>query len=324
MEDIIDIKYDGAGERLDKFLSDKFFRFSREDIKRAIIAGKITVNKETKKPSYKLSADDQIDGKIGFVKTVSEPTGEKIKLDIIFEDDDVAVINKPAGMVVHPGENNEAGTLVNALIEKYPKISLAVPKRGDDSIKVQRPGIVHRLDKDTTGTIIIAKTKDSYDFLSKKFKERKVTKIYMALCFGWPKEDRGEISNFLARHNSDRKRMSEVDEDRGKAAISKYKVIETYKDNSGDKYSLIEFDIKTGRTHQIRVHAKSLGIPVLGDKKYYTKFSKLASDKLKAKRQFLHAKELTIQIPSDSKSRTFKVKLPKDFQSTIDSLIIVK
>lgn len=324
MEEPIDIKYDGTGERVDKFLSDKFFRFSREDIKKAIISGEITVNKETKKPSYKLSKDDNISGQIGFVITVLEPQAQKIDLDVLYENSNVAVINKKAGMVVHPGDNNESKTLVNALLYKYPEIKLAIPDQGDDAKKSQRPGIVHRLDKDTSGIIIITRTKKAYGFLSKQFKERKVSKKYIALCFGWPKNDRGEIKSFLTRHNSDRKRMSEVEKDRGKLAISKYKVLDTYKDDRGDRYSQVEFNIKTGRTHQIRVHTKSLGIPVLGDKKYFTKLSRLASGRLGIKRQLLHAKELSIKLASNDKIKTFKSDLPRDLTSCIDKLIVSK
>ena len=324
MDDLIDIKYNGARERLDKYLSDKFFRFSREDVKKAIAAGKITVNDETKKPSYRLSKNDKIVGRIGFVKTVSEPLAEKINLNIIFEDDEVVVIDKAVGMVVHPSDNNESGTLVNALLNKYPQIKLAVSSAGDKAIKSQRPGIVHRLDKETSGVMIIAKTKDSFLYLSKKFKNREVSKKYLALCFGWPKEDKGEINSFLARHNSDRKKMSEVDEDKGKLAISKYKVVNTYKDEKGEKYSLIEFDIRTGRTHQIRVHAKSLGVPILGDKKYFTKLSKIASKENKIERQLLHSKELTIQISTSKTPKIFIAETPKNFLESIDKFLAVK
>jgi 23S rRNA pseudouridine1911/1915/1917 synthase len=314
----ISMIYKGGGVRLDKFLANPFSNFSRSQIQKSITDGEITVNGSSVDPDYKLKENDRIAGELVEVKpAILIP--QKIKLDIIFENDDVLVINKPAGLVIHPGDNKESDTLANSLLDRYPEIIKAVPDRGDEDIKFLRPGIVHRLDKDTSGAMIIAKNKKSYDFLKDEFDKREVNKIYLALCFGSPKQSRGVLTNFLGRIKSNRKMMGEVGEFSGKKAITNYKVLSEYKyDNI--ILSLIEFDIKTGRTHQIRAQAKLAGFPIIGDQMYFTRASKVLSGKLNVSRQLLHSHTLTIKLPGENKSQSFEAELPLDLQSILSDI----
>jgi 23S rRNA pseudouridine1911/1915/1917 synthase len=179
---------------------------------------------------------------------------------------------------------------------------------------------VHRLDKNTSGVIIAAKNAKTLYGLSKQIKDKAATKIYWAICWGWPKSDQGRLINFIGRDPKDRKKMAEVGPKKGREAISDYKVLRHLTDDNENYYSLIEFNIKTGRTHQIRVQSKLMGNPILGDEVYGNKISQELSRKLNIKRQLLHARYLSITIPSESKQRTFEASLPDDFKSICEKL----
>ena len=306
-----------AGERADIFLAQKFSDYSRSYFAKLIKDRKITINSNQTKPSYILKEHDKI--QIDFVEIVPEfiPEGEDIPLEIIYEDNNVIVVNKQAGLVVHPAAGNKTGTLVNALLNHFPKISQSVFEK--DNIKSQtRAGIVHRLDKDTSGVILVAKNSKTLASLSKKIKNRNVTKIYWALCYGWPKEPQGILINYLDRHPKNRKIVAEVGKEKGREAISHYKVIDFLEYKDGTKASLIEFDIKTGRTHQIRVQSALMGHPIIGDSVYGNKPSIKFSSQAKVARQLLHAKSITITIPEHEIPSVFEAPLPNDFKTALE------
>ena len=248
------------GYRLDKFVAENLTNISRSKIKSLIEKGLITVNKFKKDPDYKLELNDKIS-----INQKSEESskllGEDIKLNIVYEDEDILIINKPAGLVVHPGAGNKSGTLVNALIH-YCGNSLSTI--GDSS----RPGIVHRIDKDTSGLLVIAKNDAAHLNLAKQFEEHTINRKYIALCWGKLKPTAGKLVSLISRSNKNRIKMmsSKI---KGKEAITNYKTIETYFDKKGDTYaSLVECKLETGRTHQIRVHLTEKGNSIIGDKVY--------------------------------------------------------
>ncbi|MDD2753182.1 MAG: RluA family pseudouridine synthase [Candidatus Portnoybacteria bacterium] len=345
-----------SAQRLDKFLQEKFPQYSRAFIKEQIKLGNFLVypeqsrgvNGEKVKPSYILRQGDQVALAPGFnlpdaAQILPNPA---IKLDIIFENDDVIVINKPAGLSVHPRQDKnglpllqEINTaLVSGLLAYYPAITdagdilnpprsslkggskISSPPLGGVRPKVLeggdfypaniRPGIVHRLDKDTSGVMIIAKNQASFDWLKKQFKERQTTKKYLALVHGLLKIKEGEIKTLLHRAVSDPTKQK-VSKNEGKEAITGYKVIKEFKG-----YSLIEASPKTGRLHQIRVHLAHLSHPVAGDAKYGDKRLPILPG---LDHQFLHAQELKITLPGGSK-KTFFAPLPADLQATLDTL----
>lgn len=303
---------------MDKYLAGLFSDSSRESIKSFIRSAQISVNgKMILKPSAVLKNGDLISGTVNDQIDKVKLMPENIKLDILFENNDVVVINKPAGMVVHPGDANEAGTLANALIYHYPKIVYAIADRGEDRLKNLRPGIVHRLDKDTSGVMIVAKHKKSYEYLVEQFKKRNIIKKYLAVCLGFLKNDSGTIESVIGRKPSNRKMMGEVGDGAGKKAITVYKVLQSY-NHRDTQFSLLEFEIKTGRTHQIRVHAKESGFPILGDKVYFIKESKATSHKLNVDRQLLHSHSLSLALPDESMASIFKAPLAKDMAMIIN------
>lgn len=309
-----------VGERLDVFLSTDFQDHSRSYFANLIKQGNVLVNGVITKPSYKIKRFDKIN--INFLKltqTENWISPENIELDIIFEDENVIVLNKQAGIVVHPAAGNKEGTLVNALVHHFPKIKGAVYQKGN-LVSEQRPGLVHRLDKDTSGVMIVAKNSRAMHSLSKQIQNRTITKIYLALCSGWPKNPEGRLINYLGRHSKNRKIVADIGKDRGKEAISDYKVLQFFEDKNKNKISLIEFNIKTGRTHQIRVQAKKMGNPVLGDLVYGDKQSINLSKKLSIKRQMLHAKTLIITLPGDSKQKTFEAPVPEDLNLVLKNI----
>lgn len=311
---IISYKNKG-GERLDKFLKSRFSNHSRNYFQKLIEDNKVTVNNTLVKPNYTLKAGDQI--QIKFSKEVSgiKLSPADIKLDILFENNDLIAINKPAGMTVHPGAGDQDQTLVNALINYYPNIRFVTHDQTDVS-KI-RPGIVHRLDKDTTGIIVVAKNQHALKFISEQISLRKVKKIYLAICFEWPKLDSGTIISYLGRSPKNRKVISDIGIECGRKAVSSYKVKKYFKKNN-IKLSLIEFDIKTGRTHQIRFQAKSIGTPILGDRVYNTKESVKAAKILMAKRQLLHAKEISFTLADSNKLCRLSAPIPPDFQNILE------
>ncbi len=310
-------------QRLDLFLLEIFPNHSRSSIQRQITNGNVKVNQKIAKPSIKLKVGDVVsypDFSIDpSLKLPIEPLD--IKLDIIFENKDVLIINKPAGIAVHPSKGNEHNTLVNALINYDNNISSVVldPK---SELSLSRPGIIHRLDKDTSGIMMVAKNINSFKYLSNQIKSRKIQKIYHAICFGWPKNQNDVLINYLGRSNNNRLLYTEVGINKGRESVSKYKVLDYFKNTHGDKFSYVEFDIKTGRTHQIRTQSLLMGNPVIGDKSYYNKQSLKFSKCIHAQRQMLHAYSLKVILPDHNAPSEFFAPLPDDFKSMLSISII--
>ena len=308
------------GYRLDKFVSENLTNTSRSKIKSLIEKGLITVNKFKKDPDYKLELNDKIS-----INQKSEESskllGEDIKLNIVYEDEDILIINKPAGLVVHPGAGNKSGTLVNALIY-YCGNNLSTI--GDSS----RPGIVHRIDKDTSGLLVIAKNDAAHLNLAKQFEEHTINRKYIALCWGKLKPTAGKLVSLISRSNKNRIKMmsSKI---KGKEAITNYKTIETYFDKKGDTYaSLVECKLETGRTHQIRVHLTEKGNSIIGDKVYgrtpmlkYRNLNPSVQELIKAlPGQALHAYFLGFKHPSKNKVVEFQVVNPEYLSNLINSI----
>ena len=308
------------GYRLDKFVAENLTNISRSKIKSLIEKGLITVNKFKKDPDYKLELND----KISINQKTEESSkllGEDIKLNIVYEDEDILIINKPAGLVVHPGAGNKSGTLVNALIH-YCGNSLSTI--GDNS----RPGIVHRIDKDTSGLLVIAKNDSAHLNLAKQFEEHTINRKYIALCWGKLKPTAGKLVSLISRSNKNRIKMmsSKI---KGKEAITNYKTIETYFDKKGDTYaSLVECKLETGRTHQIRVHLTEKGNSIIGDKVYgrtpmlkYRNLNPSVQELIKAlPGQALHAYFLGFKHPSKNKVVEFQVVNPEYLSNLINSI----
>ena len=285
-----------AKVRLDQFLAKRLPEHSRSRLQQLIRGGFVRLNRGTSRPRQIVRAGDKID--------LIEPPPEKvdiqpeaIPLDVLFEDDDLIVINKPAGMTVHPGAGQREHTLVNALLSHCAGLSGVGGK--------ERPGIVHRLDKETSGCLVVAKNDMAHRELSKQFAARKVEKIYLALVAGKLRKPAGVIDEKIGRHPVHRKRM-QVSPHRGRTARTEYRVI-----RSSDAASLIECRLHSGRTHQIRVHLHHLGHPVLGDKVYGPRFAK------NFPRQMLHAWKLGFRHPRTSQWKTFEASLPVDFDIAV-------
>ena len=291
--------------RLDKLLIERYPDFSRSRIEGLIKSGFVTVNgAKAEKAGMKVSETDAIEVEIPPpVPAVPEP--EDIPLDVVYEDADMLVVNKASGMVVHPAPGHFTGTLVNALLHHCPDLS------GIGG--VARPGIVHRLDQDTSGLIVVAKSQRAMDSLVKAFASHTaIEKTYIAICHGRPRLESGRIENLIGRHPVDRKRMAIVQRN-GKNAITNWRVLTTPQDTARSGVSCLECKIETGRTHQIRVHTASLGCPVIGDKQY----GKSALDKRLSPvplRQMLHAWRLTLWHPVESRKMTFTAPLPDDMR----------
>lgn len=280
------------GSRFDRFLTSRLPTHSRARLQQLIKEGAARVNGALVKPGYKMRAGDTI--------AVLEPpilparsVAENIPLDVLCEDDDLIVINKPAGLVVHPGAGHKEGTLVNALLHHCPNLSGI----GGE----ERPGIVHRLDKETSGCVVIAKNDAAHRNLAKQFADRAVTKIYLALAVGRLSGNRGVIENAIGRHPVHRTRMAVVAADRGRTARTTWRVLAEISPD----LSLIECTLHTGRTHQIRVHLKHLGHPLAGDTVYGTRG--------KFPRQMLHAWRLGLTHPRTGERRIFESPIPHDF-----------
>jgi len=313
MEKTFIIDTSDAGQRLDKFVAAKFPQYTRVFAKQQIKLGNILVNDQVAKPSCILRQSDCVALAPSFVvpsKTEILPNPE-IKLNIIYEDNDVIAIDKPAGLAVHPRQDKRgrplltetSNTLVSGLLARYPLL-----KNIGDAPQI-RPGIVHRLDKDTSGVIIIVKNQKSFDWLKKQFKERKVEKKYLALVEGTVKNDAGEIALALARAKSDPTRQKIAAE--GKTALTRYRVLQRFKNQT-----LLEVKPQTGRLHQIRVHLKWLGYPITGDQKYGAKKQMPLKD---LSRQFLHAAELQITLPNGQK-KVFQSPLSLDLKQVLQKL----
>lgn len=289
--------------RVDLFLSQKNIGLSRSQIKKIIENGHVLSGK------YPLKAKHRIkDGEL--IKVIVQPAKklnvepENIPLDIVYEDASVIVINKPPGMVVHPAAGNYSGTMVNALLYHCKDLS------GIGG--VERPGIVHRLDRDTSGLLMVAKNDLSHQKLTTQLQQRTIVRKYIAIVHGVIKEDSGMIDKEIGRHTKDRKKMSTIT-NKGRMAVSNFRVI-----NRFSEASLVEVSLKTGRTHQIRVHLSSIGHQVLGDKVYGRK--KISQLESVIKRQALHATVLGFQHPVTNKYLEFKAPLPDDIQEAIIKL----
>ena len=295
--------------RLDRRILELYPDFSRSRIEGLVKAGFVSVNGEiAAKAGMNVGEDDEIHVEIP-PPVPAEPEPEDVPLDIVFEDGDIVVVNKPPGLVVHPAPGHFTGTLVNALLHHCPELAAL----GGGT----RPGIVHRLDQDTSGLIVVAKTHQAMAGLAKAFASRSgIEKTYLAVCHGCPTTLSGRIENLIGRHPVDRKRMAIVEKN-GKPAITNWRVLKSLYN-----LSLVECRIETGRTHQIRVHMASLGCPVVGDRTY----GKPARDKLlnpQPTRQLLHAWRLKILHPITHELLSFEAPIPGDFTTQCETLAVL-
>lgn len=295
---IVEKEYENI--RLDKLIANKYSDLSRTNIQKLIDDNKITVNNKVQKASYKVMEKDEIKIEEIEAKTI-DLKPQNIPLDVIYEDNDIIVINKQKGLVVHPANGNPDGTLVNAV--------MALCKDSLSGIGGElRPGIVHRLDKDTSGLIIVAKNDKAHINLSEQIKNREVKKTYIALVRGVIKENEATINMPIARSTKDRKKMA-VSKD-GKNAITHFKVLKRY-----DKYTLIEVNIETGRTHQIRVHMSQIGYPIVGDNVYSN-----GKNPFGVVGQMLHSAKLTFRHPITNKEMNLEAPLPEYFVEVLNKL----
>ncbi len=302
-----------AGRRLDTIIVTRYPYLSRSFASQLIRQTHITVNGAAKKAGYLVKANDTVKAHIPALKHAVGLKPEPIPLSMLFEDSDIIVLNKPPGIVVHPAAGHKCGTLANALIYYYPKI-IGV---GDE----RRPGIVHRLDKDTSGALIIAKNNIAYDRLSNQFKDRQIRKNYLALVYGKVKTPTGSMNFPIGRHPVDRKKMS-IKTFQGRQAETLWETKEIFTTTT-----LLDLNLKTGRTHQIRVHCAAVGHPVVGDLRYGGKKrwkeapSKELQQVLKSlKRQMLHAWKLAFIHPGTGKVMAFECPLPEDMALILETL----
>lgn len=289
------------GERIDKFLSDTLSDVSRSYIQKQIKDGLVKVNKKAVKSNYKLNVGDVLELE---EPKLQEPdiTAENIPLDILYEDSDLLIVNKPKGMVVHPSAGHYSGTLVNALMY-YCKDDLS----GING--VLRPGIVHRIDMDTTGSLIVCKNDFTHNHIAEQLKVHSITRVYHAIVHGVLKDDEGTINAPIGRHPTDRKKMS-IHCKNGKEAITHYKVLQRFKN-----YTYIECRLETGRTHQIRVHMASISHPLLGDSVYGP-----SKCPFQLQGQTLHAKTIGIVHPKTGKYLEVSAPLPEYFENLLKKL----
>jgi 23S rRNA pseudouridine1911/1915/1917 synthase len=307
------------GERLDVFLSKEIKNLTRSYIKKLIEKNNVKLNKISRTlPSTIIKTNDKI-----IINIIEEENlkiaPNNIKLDIVFEDKDILIINKPKGMVVHPGAGNYKNTLVNALLYKY-------KNKLSDVNGNTRPGIVHRIDKETSGLLVVAKNNLSHSNLGKQFSEHSIKRKYQCLAWGVIRPLNGRIETLISRNKKNRQLMT-VSDVNGKRAITNYKTIKVFNLKDIPKISLIECKLETGRTHQIRVHLKYKGTSLLGDKQYgkkNIKFKKINKEFFnnlsELDGQALHAETLEFIHPTKKKWVSFKSKLPKDFKKTLDLL----
>jgi 23S rRNA pseudouridine1911/1915/1917 synthase len=321
----ITVSTEDAGKRLDQYLTTQLSESSRARVQQLIKAGEVLVNAATAKASLRLQGNERI--------TVTGPAqapplramAEEIPLDIVYEDDDLAIVNKPAGMMVHAGagateDARNRGTLVNALLHHFGALSSV----GGEL----RPGIVHRLDRATSGLMVVAKNDESHRRLTRQFSGREVHKTYVALVHGWPKKDRGTIQSTISRDLQRRTRMT-TRRSGGREAVTHYAVMRKI-DSPYGKFALLELKIETGRTHQIRVHLSSLGHPVVGDRLYGAPVElRIESGKRRAAgasatlaldRNFLHSAKLELAHPRTGERLSFSRELPRELEALLRQL----
>ncbi len=282
-------------ERIDKYLAEEL-GISRSTVKKMIDEGFVLVNGKEVKVSLILSEADELFVKDGFIKEASFEA-EDIPINIVYEDDDLLVINKKSGMVVHPGNGNTSGTLVNALMHYTKNLS---------NKEAFRPGIVHRIDKDTSGLMLVAKNDKAHDILAEGFKNKTIKREYIALVCGVIGEDSGVIDAPIGRDAKDRKKMC-VTSENSKKAVTHFKVLKRYED-----YTLLRLILDTGRTHQIRVHMKYIGHPVYNDPVYGKAYNDFG--------QFLHSASIDFEQPTTHEHLHFECDVPKEFQDFLDTL----
>ncbi len=313
------VKEEDKGIRVDVFINKKEDDISRTRIKNLILDNKLKLNnKILADPSKRLSIGDTLELNIPKPKKASlKPY--KYKLDIIYEDDDLIVLNKPAGIAMHPGAGNLDNTVVNALMNYNKKFLSNI---GDEL----RPGIVHRIDKNTSGLVVIAKNNKTHEHLSSQFNKHTIKRIYQLLIWGKIRPSRGRIETLITRSSKNRQLM-EVSKIKGKKAITNYKTLEIFENKNAPTMSFLECKLETGRTHQIRVHMKHLGNSIVGDDKYKKKFKKIKNiDSLlenkitKLNRQFLHAKIIGFTHPIKNKEMTFSAILPQELEIILKML----
>lgn len=302
--------------RVDKFLMNMIENTTRNKIQQAAENGSILVNDVAVKSNYKVKAGDVVRLVLAHPTYEQLLTPENIPLDIVYEDDQLLVINKPAGMVVHPGHGNYSGTLVNALAYHFENLPMN---------SSERPGLVHRIDKDTTGLLVVAKTEHAMAYLTKQFAEKTSEREYVALVWGNIEEDEGTVEGNIGRHDTNRMRMAvHSDEEKGKPAVTHYKVLERF-----GYVTLVSCQLETGRTHQIRVHMKHIGHTLFNDERYggdsilkgttFTKYKQFVDNCFKVlPRQALHAKTLGFEHPITKEFLRFDTPIPQDLQECIE------
>lgn len=302
MDEQISFTTEGSGERLDKVVSTHVGdRLTRTQVQALIRDGMVTVDGEIVKPGVKLKGGEQIVVTVPPTPEDHTVAPEAIPLKVIYDDDDLAVIDKPAGLVVHPGAGNETGTLVNAILDRYPQIA-------EINYAPKRRGIVHRLDKDTSGLILIAKRAPALHRLTKQFQQRTVDKTYVALLEHTPKTPTGRIEVPIGRDPNNRRKMAALRN--GRPAVSEYTVVERFADGR----ALVHVKLLTGRTHQIRVHMAFINCPIVGDKLYGFRRQTLLD------RQFLHAWRLCFDQPRTGERLCFESPLPDRLEAVLNTL----
>jgi len=300
MERVIELHVQQGGQRIDKYIAEAIADLSRSFVQKLLDEERVTVGGQVPKASYKVEAGDVIVVRVPPPQT-SEIRPEAIPLTIIYEDADIIVVDKPAGMVVHPAHGHSSGTLVNALLAHCQDLAGI----GGEL----RPGIVHRLDKDTSGLLLVAKNDAAHQHLQKQFKQRQVHKTYLALVEGTPPAARGVVEAPIGRDPKRRKRMAVLRQG-GREARTEYRVLEYF-----DQHTLLEAEPITGRTHQIRVHLASIGHPIAGDRVYGFR-----KQRLPLQRQFLHAARIAFTLPSTGQPVEFTSELPDDLAAVLELL----
>ena len=313
-EQCFTVSREQSGQRIDLFLTGLLPDCSRSQLQKLIKEGHVLVNGNPVRPSYETRSGDLVTAEIRGPEPDEALKPEPMCLEVLFEDDDLLIVNKPHGLVVHPGAGHSEGTLVHGLLAHSPRLAV----QGSPL----RPGIVHRLDKDTSGAIVVAKSARAYLNLIRQFKEKSVSKQYLAMVHGSPAAREGEISSLLGRHPTDRKKVAVLQKG-GREALSRWRV-----EKNWGEIALLQVHIETGRTHQIRVHLSHIGHPVVGDETYgggrrrakNIKSAPVRDVVLRAQRQLLHAARLELIHPVTGKALSVTAPMPEDFQEIIEGL----